>query len=64
MPLTPTANIKAYCITVMSLAGGWAGWALAYLEFGSSVNPIPTSGGGGQIMPTTLLLPPPLDLKT
>ena len=25
-------------------ASGWAGWALAYLEFGSSVNPITTRG--------------------
>ena len=24
---------------------GWAGWALAHLEFGSSVNPTPTTGG-------------------
>ena len=32
---------------------GWAGWALAQLEFGSSVNPIPIRG---QIIPTTLLL--------
>ena len=40
---------------------GWAGWALAHPEFGSSVNPITTRGG--QIMPTTLLLAHP-DLKT
>ena len=25
-------------------ASGWAGWALAYPEFGSPVNPIPTRG--------------------
>ena len=25
-------------------ASGWAGWALAHLEFGSSVNPISTRG--------------------
>jgi hypothetical protein len=25
-------------------ASGWAGWALAHLEFGSSVNPITTRG--------------------
>ena len=25
-------------------AGGWAGWALAHPEFGSSVNPITTRG--------------------
>ena len=43
-------------------ASGWAGWALAHPEFGSSVNPIITRGGG-QIMPTTLLLAHP-DLKT
>ena len=41
-------------------ASGWAGWALAHPEFGSSVNPITTRG---QIMPTTLLLAHP-DLKT
>ena len=29
--------------TVMPLASRWAGWALAHLEFGSSVNPITTS---------------------
>ena len=39
---------------------GWANWALAHPEFGSSVNPITT---GGQIMPTSLLLANP-DLKT
>ena len=42
-------------------ASGWAGWAKAHPEFGSSVNPITTRGG--QIMPTTLLLAHP-DLKT
>ena len=41
-------------------ASGWAGWALAHPEFGSSVNPITTKG---QIMPTTSLLAHP-DLKT
>ena len=41
-------------------ASGWAGWALAHPEFGSSVNPITTRG---QIMPTALLLAHP-DLKT
>ena len=30
--------------TVMPLASRWAGWALAHLEFGSSVNPITTRG--------------------
>ena len=39
---------------------GGAGWALAHLEFGISVNPITTRG---QIMPTILLLAHP-DLKT
>ena len=43
-------------------ASGWAGWALAHPEFGSSVNPI-TTRGGGKNMPTTLLLAH-LDLKT
>ena len=27
-------------------ASGWAGWALAHPEFGSSGNPITTRGGG------------------
>ena len=27
-------------------ASGWAGWALAHPEFGSSVNPITKRGGG------------------
>ena len=40
-------------------ASGWARWALAHPEFGSSVNPIPIRG---QTMPTTLLLAHP-DLK-
>ena len=30
--------------TVMPLASRWAGWALAHLEFGSSVSPITTRG--------------------
>ena len=33
-------------------ACGWARWALAHLEFGSSIKPI--SLPWGQIMPTTL----------
>ena len=37
-------------------SSGWAGWALAHLEFGISVNPLTT---GGQIMPTTLPLAHP-----
>ena len=41
-------------------ASGWAGLALAHLEFWSLVNPIPTKGN---IMPTTLLILHP-DLKT
>ena len=49
-------------IYASAAASGWAGWALAHPEFGSSVNPI-TTRGGGQIMPTTLLLAHP-DLKT
>ena len=32
-------------------------WAGVETEFGSSINPIPTKGeGGGEIMPSTLLL--------
>ena len=30
--------------TVSDAASGWAGWALAHPEFGSSVNPITTRG--------------------
>ena len=26
---------------------GWAGWALAHPEFGVSLNPFATGGGGG-----------------
>ena len=36
-------------------AGGWARWALAHPEFGSSVHPILT--WGGQIIPTHYWLP-------
>ena len=45
--------ITAYMKYFFSVTG--LGWRL---EFGSSVNPIPTGGGegGGKIMPTTLLL--------
>ena len=32
-------------IATSDTASGWAGWASAHLEFGSSVNPIPTRGG-------------------
>ena len=55
--------VCSYQITLLfsAAASGWAGWALAHPEFGSSVNPITTRGG--QIMPTTLLLAHP-DLKT
>ena len=36
----------SYCHSLHSsdAASGWAGWALAHPEFGSSVNPIPTRG--------------------
>ena len=37
-------------------ASGWAGWALAHPEFGSSVHPIPT-GGGGRLYPPHYCLP-------
>ena len=52
------------------VVSGWAGWSLAHLEFGSSVNPIPTSGdggggrGGGRLCPPHYYFLPPLDLKT
>ena len=35
--------IKRY-IYYSDAARGWAGWVLAHLEFGSSVNPITTRG--------------------
>jgi len=54
-----TLNSGGFFINSVA-ASEWAGWALAHLEFGSSVNPITTRG---QIMPTTLLLAHP-DLKT
>ena len=38
--------MKVKRMSVMPRASGWAGWALAHLEFGSSVNPITTRGGG------------------
>ena len=47
-------------MSMSDAASGWAGWALAQPEFGSSVTLLQP---GGQIMPTTLLLPHP-DLKT
>ena len=31
-------------LKVSAAASGWAGWALAHPEFGSSVNPITTRG--------------------
>ena len=30
---------------ICDAASGWAGWTLAHLEFGSSINPIPTRWG-------------------
>ena len=38
--------LKFLCIKLHSsdAASGWAGWALAHPEFGSSVNPITTRG--------------------
>ena len=35
--------VKSSC---SDAASGWAGWALAHLEFWSSVNPIQTRGAG------------------
>ena len=38
-------NFKKFVKSMCSdAASGWAGWALAHLEFGVSVNPIPTRG--------------------
>ena len=39
-------------------ASGWAGWALAHPEFGSSVNPIPTRGGGAEYAHHITACPP------
>ena len=52
------ANLVKYAGS--DAASGWAGWALAHPEFGSSVNHITSRG---QIMPTTLLVAHP-DSKT
>ena len=49
-------GLLVYTSYISDAVNGWAGWALAYPEFGSSVNY--SNGGGGQIMPTTLLLAP------
>ena len=35
---------NSICIHPSDAAIGWAGWALAHPEFGSSVNPITTRG--------------------
>ena len=45
-------NVMSHCSDV---ARGWAGWALAYPEFGSSVNPIPT--GEDRLCPPQFCLP-------
>ena len=37
-------NAVSFLSTVSDAVSGWAGWALSHLEFGSSVNPIPTMG--------------------
>ena len=40
-----TCNVRAeVCAESSAAASGWAGWALAHPEFGSSVNPITTRG--------------------
>ena len=40
----PSAFSYFLSLKVSAAASGWAGWALAHLEFGSSVNPITTRG--------------------
>ena len=35
---------ERFSIHTSAAASGWAGWALAHPEFGSSVNPITTRG--------------------
>ena len=37
-------GLLVYTTYISDAVNGWAGWALAYLEFGSSVSPIPTRG--------------------
>ena len=41
--MTKLRKSNGLCQT-SAAASGWAGWALAHLEFGSSVNPITTRG--------------------
>ena len=43
---TVNYKITKTCLGVSfrDTASGWAGWALAHPEFGSSANPIPTRG--------------------
>ena len=40
------------------LGDRWAWWAIAHPDFGTSVNPIATRKGEGQIVPPTLPLAP------
>ena len=42
--VTNSKSIFGQKVTRSDAASGWAGWALAPLEFGSSVNPITTMG--------------------
>ena len=39
-----THNISAIGGVISDAISGWAGWALAHPEFGSSLNPITTMG--------------------
>ena len=39
--------MNKYILRLSEAVSGWAGWALAHSEFGSSVNPIPIGGSVG-----------------
>ena len=45
MPIRDNTASKWQWSTISDAASGWAGWALARQEFGSSVNPIPIRSG-------------------
>ena len=73
LKLTRKSAILSLTILYSAAGSGWAGWALAHPEYGSSVNPITTRGADyahhitasppGFEDPAPSLLAPP-DLKT
>ena len=48
--------------TCSAAASGWAGWVLALPEFGSSVNPITTRGGGADYAHHITASPPGFEI--